>query len=191
MRQPLPITPERHKRAAGAVVVKNGHVHVRGAPIDRLLRRGMITAQQYKAGDRLRSDFYVGFAGAGGTELKERVQESVKKFSDTFMTVRRVDARARVIAALSAVGADVARILKRVVIEAESPDTMEALGYELFGRKQNKTAATAMIETLKLALSILHHHYHPPKLTRRDDAFALSASSDLLRVAMVRARWEE
>lgn len=157
-------TPERLARAGRDVepfMAENNRPTVRlldGSPLEKLATRKEISGDQYHAGRRYFSDWYLaGFAASGVIDFaKERVDTS-----DTpDISNNALAAQTRYAHALKALDADSAHILSDVVL-TEMPLNIYADRFREFPQYRERRAIA--LNLLRKALGQLDRHYYPPR----------------------------
>jgi hypothetical protein len=125
-------------------------VNLAESPLAWLARRGMVSAPQFRASERLRHDFMVAGQAPRVTMRWDAAPVSRSGPADHDPTTGQIAARQRFDAAVAAVGPGLADVLWRVICLGEGLETAErALGWPSRAGKL----------VLKLALDRLVTHY--------------------------------
>lgn len=125
-------------------------VNLAESPLAWLVRRGMVTPVQFRAGERLRHDFMVAGQAPRVTMRWDAAPGSRSGPADLDPTTAQISARQRFDAAVTAAGPGLTDVLWRVICLGEGLETAErALGWPSRAGKL----------VLKLALDRLVTHY--------------------------------
>ncbi len=172
MTNPRPVgpTPERLAKAGDAVEVftpdqSENWRAIRlsdETPLEHLQGRGAITGDQYAAGMRYYSDWYI--AGLAYSATIDPSREVVDGGKVDHWSDRQLDAMTRYNRALKAIGY-LASVLSDLLVNP-NPERLEDYGRRKCGQKNFKLARLAATTQLKLALDALDHHYYGQRKTR-------------------------
>ncbi len=140
----------RHLAAADAVDRRRVTVNLAESPLAWLVRRGHVSAEQFEAGERLRTDFMLAGQAPRVTMRWDATPAGHRGGGGADPTIAQLSARQRFDAAVAAAGPGLADVLWRVVCVGEGMETAEkALGWP----------ARAGKLVLMLALDRLAAHY--------------------------------
>ena len=162
----MPVTPERRRRAGGAIVRVSVSLpcgekaQVRRVydqdPLERLFRRGVVDDRQHAAGMRFASDW----RGAGipqkVTSAYSDTPRTRPEFSAMASTEAQVYARQRLRGAREAIGPYLDGIVLDVLIDER--DLLDT-GRKHFGRRDGPQARASATDVFKIALDMLADHY--------------------------------
>ncbi len=160
-------TPERLRKAGRDMRVgQDGIVRLSDAPLDSLRGNGVITLEQFEAGDRYREDCWnAGLLKSPVVNLNGAGSGFGAKVPGFLSSEARGKAMDRVNAANAALGSGL-RDVVQVVTLAVAGEKVKDLGMKLFGRRNANEAGAALVEVLRIGLDRLSAHYAPPARPR-------------------------
>ena len=147
-------TPERLRRAGGDFERGDtGQITMRDSPLERIFARGVVTQEQYSAGQKYRHHWY--HAGLcdplGSVDLNRVLVTDLGSFSGMAKTENQVFHRQRYRAAAQAVGKIGSHVLDCAVCREIA---LDQVGYAL-GWSSRAQAYAAAVERMKTALDEL------------------------------------
>lgn len=171
--QPIGPTPERVRQAADEVEMipdptnknvnpahKNTIRMMDGSPLDRMLSREDITAQQHAAGEQLAKDYERSRLTVGAMDMTRDVVDGGK--ADNASDQRAFYLK-RYEEALYAIGEDNGHALIWLVIFGKK---LEEYATWKWGYRRLRDARVASLTALRLALDALDRHYHRGRKAR-------------------------
>lgn len=162
----LTVTPERRRRAGGAIVrasvslpcgekAQVRRVHDQD-PLERLFRRGVVDDRQHAAGMRFASDWRSAGIPQKVTSAYSDTPRARPEYSAMASTEVQVYARQRLRGARQALGPYLDGIVLDVLIDER--DLLDT-GRKHFGRRDGPQARASATDVFKIALDMLADHY--------------------------------